>query len=123
MKTVLALITIFCIFYIGSVIHARNTPPHVTGTYDGCADCSQLAKDLAQSLDAKKSDWYSDGYTICKSNGLFSRDNCIWVSNGEEYLTIGRNFLGSGWMPKNQDANLIWRAVERWQMHDASNPF
>ena len=84
--------------------------PHVAGDYDGCADCSQLAKDLAWSLDHHPDEWSADGFSVTR--GSVS----IWIANGPRFISAGKDYLGEGWQPDLDDQDLIWRASQRWQL-------
>jgi hypothetical protein len=91
--------------------HVRET------SYDGCADCSQTAKDLAWSLDNEKSEWSNNGFTICKS----WNEPCVWYANGSRQIEAGNNQFGSGYRPNGDDRDLIWRAVQRWLRWDIAS--
>ena|SRR3990167_7244481 len=80
----------------------------VPEVYDGCNDCSLIARQIAWSIDNEPQLWKNKGYNIDREGG-----SSIWVASGERSLGIGPTWAKTANPPKN-DQSLIWRAYVRW---------
>jgi hypothetical protein len=111
-NSLLALIVSGVVIYYAHYYH-KPQHYHVSGTYDGCSECSQTAKDLAWSLDNESELWKADSFDVERSDYV-----CIWYANQEYGLSAGRNSWSdntcSAWEPNNEDRALLYRAYNRW---------
>lgn len=106
------LIGVVCIAVVVYVIRVELKPyplRHVDGAYDGCSDCTDLAKSLAWSLDDERDLWDQGNYTIVRRGGT-----CLWTANQESHVSGGTADPCEAWEPSGPDKALLWRAIQRW---------
>jgi len=88
-------------------------PASVPSPYDGCDNCSAVARRIAWSFDHQVHQWSGDWYRVHRG------EVWIWVANAADGMQIGKDDsvspFGFGWAPAHQDRNMIWRAYARWK--------
>src|ERR1700743_1678531 len=80
----------------------------VPDTYDGCGDCSLIARQMAWSLDHQPRKWHTDGYWLSRPGAS------AWISNGSDGIEIGPGEWQAGALSSADDRSLIYGAYQRW---------
>lgn len=106
-----ALAITFCLAACGDKVVRVSAPT----TYDGCTDCSLIARQIAWSFDHDPNGWSSDGFRAMHGPWLW-HDAYVWVANGEFGIGIGdTSDNDSPPLASESDRALIYRAFSRWQ--------
>ena len=91
-----------------SIVYPSVTSIKAPEVYDGCDNCSLIARQIAWSIDNEPQLWNNKGYYIKRVDG-----GHIWVASGKDHLAIGPERWSTAKPPANDQA-LIWRAYVRW---------
>jgi hypothetical protein len=107
----------FCLGLFIASSTSRETPKCsgissivVGDTYDNCAKCSELARQIAWSLDHEPYLWRSDGFRLERDGGGILIKEETWTS-----VRMGRSMYDHESVISNDDKIMLWRAVNRWK--------